>query len=113
MTPEELEVEGILRIALAETLGWAGRMISDSKSGYRLLHPNGVPVFNANVVADFMSGPTKIWFGDLDLTLDGDKLQSLADRLETTVWVLREHDGRFENEKQPLVEKAVATFKPT
>jgi hypothetical protein len=36
----------------------------------------------------------KIWFGDLDLTLDEDAVVEIARRAGTTVYVLHEHDGR-------------------
>lgn len=89
-------------------VGMMGRMISWSKSEYLRSHPNNVVVFNANVCAD----PGKIWFGDLDITRDSEKLQQLADELDQMVYVLHEMDGRFENETQPLIDQAVATFKP-
>lgn len=89
-------------------LGYPGRMISGSKSGYMTSHPNNQVVFNANVCTD----AGKIWFGDLDVTLDGEKLQQLANELHCKIYVLREHDGRFDNEDRPRLDKAAATFMP-
>jgi len=71
-----------------------GRMISGSKSGYVNKHPKNQVIFNANV----FNAEGKIWYGDLDLTLDNDKLQDVANELNFDLYVLREYDGRFENE---------------
>lgn len=56
---------------LVENLGRPGRMISASKSGYQLRHPNNIVIFNANIA---IVGYNKIWYGDLDLTADKDLL---------------------------------------
>jgi hypothetical protein len=84
-------------------LGWPGRMISASKSGYRRAHPDNAAIFNANVCL----AAGKIWHGDLDLTLDEQQLLDLAARVGQTTYVLYEQDGRFENECEPLLDQAV------
>jgi len=87
-----------------------GRMISGSKSGYRQRFPNNKAVFNANIVTESRG---KIWFGDLDLTLDTDQLMKIAEELGESIYVLYESDGRFENEDQPFEfykRKAVAVI---
>jgi hypothetical protein len=89
--------------ALRETLGWEGRMISLSKSGYSKERPDHVPVFNGNVC--LVGG--KVWWGDLDLTLDEPKLVDLARRVGQTVYVLYEGDGRFDHAERPLLADAV------
>jgi len=82
-----------------------GRMISGSKTS-----PKGhVCVFNANVCT---KSKGKIWYGDIDLTDDADALRALANREGETVFVLREMDARFQNEANPLFEKAVAKYQP-
>jgi len=82
-----------------------GRMISGGKRS-----PQGhICVWNANIVTESRG---KVWFGDLDLTLDGDKLQKVADTIGEKLYVLREHDCRFSAENDPveeLIEKAVWT----
>ena len=93
---------------IRETIGWPGRMISGSKSHYSENHKQNVPIFNANLCTK-SSG--KIWYGDLDLTLDKDKLAILAIELNEDVYVLRELDARFENEESPKFEEAVVVFK--
>lgn len=51
---------------LRATLGYEGRMISFSKGGYSTAHPEHVAVFNANLCV----AAGKLWWGDLDLTVD-------------------------------------------
>ena len=82
-----------------------GRMISGSK-----IAPKGhVCVFNANLCTK--SGG-KFWFGDIDLTDDGEKLKALAAEKGEDIYVLRERDARFTNEAKPLLENAVAIVTP-
>jgi hypothetical protein len=88
-----------------------GRMVSWSKSTYRTEHPTHEVIFNANI----FSTSGKIWYGDLDLTLDGEKIQAVADELGVCLFVLREMDGRFKNESltlEQMAAKAVKTFYP-
>ena len=72
-----------------------GRMVGGSKSGYRHSHPDNVVVFNANII---IAKQDKVWYGDIDITLERDKLQAIADELHRDLYILREHDARFENE---------------
>jgi hypothetical protein len=65
-----------------------------SKSGYRLTHPGNQFVPNANV---FCRKEGKIWWGDLDLARDRPKLEAIARKLRTRLYVLSESDGRFAN----------------
>lgn len=83
-------------------LGICGRLLSGSKAGYK-----GNAVFNANLCTK----EKKIWFGDIDLDKDRSKLQSIANEIGT-IYVLREMDGRFENEASPLLNKAVLVVEP-
>jgi len=88
-----------------------GRMVGGSKSGYFNKHPNNVVVFNANIVS---KGGGKIWYGDLDVTLDFDKLKEIADELKEDLYILREHDARFDKENAGFKywkEKAVEVIK--
>jgi hypothetical protein len=84
---------------------YTGRMISASKTA-----PKGhICVFNANICTKTKG---KIWFGDLDLTADVEKLKGLATKEGETIFILREKDARFQNETKPLFENAVAEFDP-
>jgi hypothetical protein len=79
-----------------------GRMISGSKQC-----PKGhVCVFNANIVT---AGKRKVWFGDLDLTMDIVALSKYAISLGETIFILREMDARFQNEANPKIDQAVAS----
>lgn len=85
-----------------------GRLLGSSKSGYCRTHPNHQVYFNANI----FTKNGKIWYGDLDLNIDGDKLDEIA-RLIGPLYVLREMDGRFENEErteEQLLKSAVIIF---
>lgn len=100
------EVQSAIKTAQS-VLGHAGRMMSGSKSGYANAHPANVPVFNGNLVTENLG---KIWYGDIDLTLDGDKIQALSIALGEKVYVLREMAARFENENSPKLDQAVVTY---
>lgn len=71
------------------------RMIGYSKSMYVKTFPNNIVYFNANI---FVEGQGKIWYGDIDFTLDENTLKLIASELKTDLYILREMDGRFENE---------------
>jgi hypothetical protein len=73
----------------------SGRMISNSKSGYRQRNPDNEVYFNANI---FALGEGKVWWGDLDLTKDRETLEKISVSCGKKLYVLRELDGRFENE---------------
>ena len=94
--------------AIAEHLGAPGRLVGLSKSGYRTAHPRHLAVYNANVC--FYGG--KVWWGDIDLTIDEHSLEALAARTRETVYVLYEPDGRFRHEAAPLLECAVYSVTP-
>lgn len=81
------------------------RMISGSKSSYSRQYPDHVVIFNANLCT---RANGKIWYGDIDLTVDADKLLALRAQLGEDVFILYEMDARFENEAAPLLEKARA-----
>jgi hypothetical protein len=75
------------------------RMVGGSKSYYCEKHPQNMVIFNANIIDKKLG---KVWYGDLDLTIDGVKLAEIAKKLNTTLYVLSEMDCRFESEKKPV-----------
>jgi hypothetical protein len=78
------------------------RLISGSfKSFYYEKYPKNVVFFNSNLI-DMKLG--KFWYGDLDLTKDAKVLMKIAEKFDTTFYVLSEMDGRFENEKSSVKE---------
>jgi len=80
-----------------------GRMISHSKSFYKDIFPNNNVYFNANI---FTLEDGKIWYGDLDLTLDLKELKNIATKLNKKLYILSEMDGRFEN-KNPTIDNII------
>ena len=66
-----------------------------------ILDALNISIFNANV---FMKDVGKVWYGDLNLTEDYVTLKSIAESLDTTLYVLWEMDGRFGEEKKPIDE---------
>lgn len=95
--------------AIEEALGPSGRMISSSKGTYRDEHPDHLLIFNANVCL----GSGKVWWGDLDLTIDEPALLDLASSTGEIVSVLYETDGRLRYEDHPLVAEAVYSAAPS
>lgn len=81
-----------------------GRMISDSKSGYKEEHLFNTVCFNANIFIKKAEVYFKIWYGDLDISLEGDILKKIAEELKTTLYVVKEMDGRFKNENRQDVQ---------
>lgn len=72
-----------------------GRLISGSKSFYREKNPDNEVYFNANI---FVLGEGKIWYGDIDVTLERESLEEIAREIGKDLFILRESDGRFQNE---------------
>lgn len=88
-----------------------GRMIAPSKSTYSKEHQGELVIFNANVITKTHG---KIWYGDLNVTLDFDNLKNIADKLGEDLYILMEGDARFGYENDPidkLISKAKATIK--
>ena len=72
-----------------------GRMIAAHK-----IAPKGhVCVWNGNLITK-SSG--KIWFGDLNITKEGNILKEISKEIGETLYVLRESDCRFDTEKDPI-----------
>lgn len=94
-------------IIAEKLLGSMGRMVGGSKSIYRYDNPKNLVVFNSNV---FNIHGEKLWYGDLDLTLDHLKLKKLSMELSEDLYVLYEMDGRFDNETDPKLANAVAVI---
>lgn len=93
---------------LVENLGRPGRMISASKSGYQLRHPNNIVIFNANIA---IVRYNKIWYGDLDLTADKDLLLKCSKEIGKPLYIFYETDLRFQNELLNVLEAVRSCFK--
>ncbi len=87
------------------------RLLSWSKSGYRQQHPDNDVYFNANI---FTLEDGKVWYGDLDVTSDEPVLTAIAKEIGKDLYILREMDGRFDNEeltKEQITERAKRVIK--
>ena len=80
---------------------FSGRMIWGSKSSYCNQYPNHEVYFNANII---IIPDGKIWYGDIDVTIDEKELQKIANEIEKDLYILREMDGRFENQDKDFTE---------
>ena len=78
-----------------------GRMVCGSKSTYKNKYPDHMVIFNANIV---IRSKGKIWCGDLDIDIDGDKLYKISKELGEHLYVLHEMDCRFGNEEDDINE---------
>ena len=90
-----------------------GKMLSSSKSRYRDRNPGNEVFFNANI---FTIEDGKIWYGDIDYTKDQETLEKIATKLERNLYIVRELDGRFENENiktNQIKKKAIKLIQPT
>lgn len=67
-----------------------GRMIGASKTFYVKKHSKNNILFNACVVT--LSGGD-VWHGDLDLTLDWEKLSAVSKEIGEPLYILMESDG--------------------
>jgi hypothetical protein len=94
--------------AAGKILGFPGKMISSSKSGYISKNPENLVVFNSNVCTE----EGKIWHGDLDVTLSYGSHSEMSRETGQTIYVLREMDGRFEYESNPQIDRAIIKFFP-
>lgn len=91
-----------------EFFGHPGRMVSGSKGRYGVANPSHFTVFNGNLCTD----DGKIWYGDVDVTLDLPKLRDLAKALKESIYLLYESDGRFQNKAEPKLSRAVVQVTP-
>ena len=93
---------------ILEKLGMPGRMVAGSKSGYCSKFPRNLVVFNSNLCTSH----EKIWYGDIDITKDRQKLREVSESLGMEIYVLYEMDGRFENENDPKIDRFVYKISP-
>jgi len=84
----------IIESALGSNGFHCGRMVSGSKTFYSQNNPDNFVLFNANIISK--NHKEKVWYGDLDLTKDFDKLKELAQDWGDTFYFLREMDCRFD-----------------
>lgn len=68
-------------------------------SAYKNAPRGQVCVWNANVL---IKTHGKVWFGDININKDGDKLKEIAVKIEEPLYVLREKDCRFDTENDSI-----------
>lgn len=94
---------------VAKHLGAPGRVISGSKGSYRASHPGHLIVFNSSVLT---GAGEQVWRGDLDVTLDEEKLTRAARAIGKVIFVLREGaSSRLEGGE--ALARAVVCARPT
>jgi len=109
--PSEFQADPDCYVLFATNGLMMGRMIGSSKSTYCQEHQGELVIFNANVIT---RAHGKVWFGDLNVTLDFDSLKNVADQLGEDLYILMEGDARFGYENQPievLISKARTVIK--
>jgi hypothetical protein len=97
--PSEFEGDPNYYVLFATNNLTMGRMIAPSKSEYCQEHQGDLIIFNANIITKKHG---KIWYGDLNITLDFDNLKNVADYLNEDLYILMEGDARFGYENQPI-----------
>ena len=97
-------VQDNIREIVEGILGFPGSMVSSSKTAHVNKYGEHITMFNSNVCTLSYG---KVWYGDIDITVSGNKLIELADRLNENVYVLREMDARFGKESAPLFKESV------
>lgn len=77
-----------------------GRIVSESKTQYRLDHPNEEVVFNSNIaIVNDGKVSGKIWYGDVNITEDLYTLEAIRAELGVDkLYIFNEQDLRFDKE---------------
>lgn len=91
---------------IIEKVGRLDKMISGSKSWYIKNYRKNLFVFNSNIIIN----GEKVWYGDIDLSISKNDLQSIAKQENVDIYVLYESDGRFKYEDKPYLERPVAVY---
>jgi hypothetical protein len=83
---------------VSRNLGLPGFMLGSSKSLYKQAYPKNYVVFNGDVHV----GDTHVWYGDVDVTKSGKKLQETAVKENVDIHVFYEKDNA-ETQRNPAV----------
>lgn len=88
-----------------------GYMLSGSKSIYRDKFPDHTIYFNACIFNEELE---QIWWGDIDYTLDKNKLHEVANEFNITFYITRESPYRFDGLTQNNIkeDKDILTIAP-
>lgn len=63
-----------------------GNVLEGSKKQYKELHPDNFVIYNASLISE----TEYLWYGDIDLTLDREKIQTIAKRLNINISLIKE-----------------------
>lgn len=96
LTPKDMKE------AIEGHLGTPGRLLSASKTMYREKFPNNKVYFNACL---FDKNLKQIWWGDIDLDMDKESLQMLADFLGEPIYLTMEQPFRWDGLKEEDVDR--------
>ncbi len=95
-------------IIIEKALGYAGKLLSGSKSMYRDIYPDNKVYFNACL---FNNNFKQIWFGDIDFEFDTKILQQLANDLKETIYATPEQPYRWDGlKKEQLNNEEIIKF---
>lgn len=95
---------------LEEHLGHSGRLISGSKTSYVRAYPDHDVMFNACLFDEY---GVEVWFGDIDLTLEADRVQAAADEAGQRLVLTPEWPYRFEGPPDDLTgDDRIRVFDP-
>jgi hypothetical protein len=97
--PSEFDPDPNCYVIFATNGMMLGRMIAPSKSAYCKEHQGELVIFNANILTKEHG---KVWYGDVNVTLDFDNLKNIADQLGNDLYILMEGDARFGYENEPI-----------
>lgn len=92
---------------IIEKVGMIDNLVGWSKTYYYKKNPKHLTVFNSNIVVN----GEKVWYGDIDLSISKNDLQSIAKQENVDIYVIYESDGRFENEEEPYLDRPVAIYR--
>ncbi len=87
--------------AIEGHLGTPGRLLSASKSMYREKFPDHKIYFNACL---FDKEFKQVWYGDIDLDIDKESLQMLANYLKEPIYLTIEQPFRFDGLKEEHID---------
>lgn len=88
----EKEDEIELKSVAYKYFGLSGKSITMDPKSYRATYPNKTIVFKGNIVT---KNGTLLWFGDLNITDEEEKLMNLSDEIGTSIYILEPNNNNM------------------
>ena len=88
----EKEDEIELKSVAYKHFGLSGKSITMDPKSYRATYPEKTFVFKGNIVT---KNGTLLWFGDLNITDEEEKLMNLSNEIGTTIYVLEPNNNNM------------------